>query len=287
MDQVIRVRSEIQLWLNHILLIPGMKENKTVSVFLCYGANMLAPQYTCVRWFQFVPSPFFSNIEKSHAASGRSDMIQNVKHVYHHNGEEELDMDEMFALSGEQEEGEEETNQDEAGVHVDDNEEDYFSAAERYQPKEEAVSREDVMDFENNADDVEMIDDVGSLAQSLGMSHLGRSIQLQAERAGGGPTNRLNENVPPQQGLNIGNMAGSRNNQLQGTGGIGNAIRNASAEIKVEGISDSFCQKRPISAPKLDSFNMIKVVGKGSFGKLFTNTHSHIYAILYPIVDKY
>ena len=37
------------------------------------------------------------------------------------------------------------------------------------------------MEIMQSAGEVEMIDDIGSLAQSLGASHLGRSLQLQAE----------------------------------------------------------------------------------------------------------
>ncbi len=38
----------------------------------------------------------------------------------------------------------------------------------------------------------------------------------------------------------------------------------------VEGLGDSFHRTVPVSAPRLDSFRMIKVVGKGSFGKSFS-----------------
>jgi hypothetical protein len=55
-----------------------------------------------------------------------------------------------------------------------------------------------------------------------------------------------------------------------GGGGIGNAVENSMIQQKeptVEGLSDSFYQKSPVSAPRLDSFKLIKVVGKGSFGE--------------------
>ena len=64
-------------------------------------------------------------------------------------------------------------------------------------------------------------------------------------------------------------MVSSNNNGTKGVGGIGNSLEQAAgADSKVEGLSDSFFQKKPVSAPKLDSFKMIKVVGKGSFGEL-------------------
>jgi len=37
----------------------------------------------------------------------------------------------------------------------------------------------------------------------------------------------------------------------------------------VAGVGDSFHQTAPVSLPSLDSFKMIKVIGKGSFGKVF------------------
>jgi len=40
-------------------------------------------------------------------------------------------------------------------------------------------------------------------------------------------------------------------------------------QSKIEGLGDSFHSKKPISPPSLDSFKMIKVIGKGSFGKVF------------------
>lgn len=57
-----------------------------------------------------------------------------------------------------------------------------------------------------------------------------------------------------------------------GLGGIGNAMKQAEeagTEPKVEGLGDSFHKTSPVSAPRLDSFKMIKVIGKGSFGKVF------------------
>ena len=49
-----------------------------------------------------------------------------------------------------------------------------------------------------------------------------------------------------------------------GNGGIGSAMENAS-----QGLGGSFNQTRPESPPRLDAFKMIKVIGKGSFGKCF------------------
>lgn len=146
---------------------------------------------------------------------------------------------------------------------------DHFSAIERYQPKEKTITNDDVMEFENDADDVEMIEDVGSLAQSMGASHLGRSLQLQAECM------NMNHGVPrpeshgAQQGLNIEGPTSPNGDTGNFMGGIGHAMLNAGPQVQSSGLSDSFCQKKPESEARLDSFKMIEVIGKGSFGKVF------------------
>ena len=231
-SDILKVSHAAQAWLANALLFPGARESPAVRQFLTFGANMVPAQYGEIQWI--TPSDY------------------------------ELEMDEMFSYD-------DVSSDDEEDDYVDDNE--FFSATERYQPTIEAVTQNDIMDFHNNADDVEMIEDVGSLAQSMGASHLGRSLQLQAEVSG----YRKGNVAPPQaqQGLNIGRGSGTSisstgSGGIGGIGGIGGGIGNAVAGIQqesvVEGLSDSFYQKAPISLPRLDSFKMIKVVGKGSFG---------------------
>ena len=70
----------------------------------------------------------------------------------------------------------------------------------------------------------------------------------------------------PQQGLNIG---GSGVHPAP-VGGIGGAMAQAASNNNAP-----FNHKPPVSAPKLDSFKMIKVIGKGSFGKLIQETGMH------------
>merc|ERR1712071_482112 len=49
-------------------------------------------------------------------------------------------------------------------------------------------------------------------------------------------------------------------------GGIGDAVESAGIGST---LGDSFNRNPTISAPGLDSFNLMKVIGKGSFGKVF------------------
>mmetsp|Transcript_19289 Transcript_19289/g.23725 ORF Transcript_19289/g.23725 Transcript_19289/m.23725 type:complete len:666 (+) Transcript_19289:144-2141(+) len=253
-ENIMKVRDAAQNWLSTILLFPGARESPAVRQFLCYGANHVPPQYQGSNWISFNSAP----------EGGSSSQQQTNNHNNNDRGEaEELEMDDMFGYG----DGPADSHDDEADDYDEDDDVVYFSATERYQPTEEAVTQDDVMEFQNNAYDVEMIEDVGSLAQSMGASHLGRSLQLQAELTSKSNNLRSVEVNQPQRGLNIGIKQLPEKTGI--TGGIGNAVQQAGVEAKVEGLSDSFCQKRPISAPRLDSFKMIKVVGKGSFGKVF------------------
>jgi hypothetical protein len=267
--EIRQVRNAAQNWLSNVLLFPGARESPAVRQFLCYGANLVPSQFQGINWIPF------TDTSSSPGATGTTATTTATQNPNHSRGEDELYMDDMFMN------GHVDDHHDEADE-VDDYEDDeahYFSATERYQPTEEAVTQDDVMEFQNNADDVEMIEDIGSLAQSLGASHLGQSLQLQAELAGGRPNLPGAEmRVPPQQGLNIGGFVAnnSTSNGMQSVGGIGNAVEKADVEVKVEGFSDSFYQKKPISAPRLDSFRMIKVVGKGSFGKFMLCFTRHL-----------
>ena len=70
------------------------------------------------------------------------------------------------------------------------------------------------------------------------------------------------------QDTGTGTGAGAANTT---SGGIGDAMAKAENDPQfqphVEGLGDSFYRKAPVCAPRLDSFKMIKVIGKGSFGE--------------------
>ena len=175
------MRNAAQNWLSNILLFPGARESPAVHTFLCYDANFVPTHFQGVNWIPFThTSPSVATPE-----SGANSSIQDER-PNQHRGEEELEMDEMFAFGDGPADDHYDGVDDEVGDYDEDGAE-YFSATERYQPTEETVIQDDVMEFQNNVDDVEMIEDVGSLAQSLGASHLGRSLQLQAQMARGKP----------------------------------------------------------------------------------------------------
>jgi hypothetical protein len=117
-----------------------------------------------------------------------------------------------------------------------------------------------------------MVDDMGSLALSLGASHLGRSIQRQAEIAKLNHARHLPPPADDHQFLGVQLGVPAPQPKSGGVGGLSNVMEMAKQQNKVQGLGDSFFQKRPVSAPKLDSFKIVKVIGKGSFGK-FVATH--------------
>jgi len=151
---------------------------------------------------------------------------------------------------------------------------------------------EDEEDFLRMASEVEMVEDVGSLAQSMGVTELGKSLQLQAEmgamkqmqeqqskNSGGGF--ELNFNVA---GEGTPGMPGSSGSGGGGGGGLGSAMENAGGVVNSAGANNAagVPVTRLESPPRLDSFRLIRVIGKGSFGKVFLvkerNTHS-VYAL--------
>ena len=250
---------------------------------------------------------------------------------------DEMEMDDMFTLDDEEEEDhvnpneednddeeededahsiasyENEVDDDDVNI-VEDDDADYLQG--RYEPTDDDVSQSEIMEFQQDYATVEMVEDVGSLAQSLGASHLGRSLNLQREYMAAAQARvqaqqqqqQHHHPLPPLAHQLPGNIIGGGgigNNMLGGgihimdqgqnvataqvssstlssvgEGGIGgamamaaengdslSAIPQAATQAHVQGLGDSFHRTAPVSAPKLDSFNMIKVIGKGSFGE--------------------
>lgn len=226
LNSILKKRNELQEWLSRILMYPGARESPDITNFLTQYANTIPPQYVGVAWTQF----------------NQITMPQNNHNV------DDMDMDDMFVADDDAQ------GPDDA---PDDDEDFIPSASVRYKPTNEAPTDEDEMDILQLAGEVEMVEDIGSLAQSLGASHLGRSLQLQAEMKHGG---RHETQSRPLQGLNVGGAS----SHSSSSGGIGSAMAQANAQGTV---GASFNQRAPQSPARLDSFKMIRVIGKGSFGK--------------------
>jgi PX domain len=247
-------RNDLQNWLHTILHYPGARESPEVRNFLTLHANMIPPQFAEVAWVNFPSSQTtqFSQGDTLH---------QNHHHHHHHtsiatNNLDDMEMADMFQ------------GDDEGTIEDDDDDpEDYIS---RYIPVNEPITREEEMDLMAFASEIEMVEDIGSLAQSLGASHLGRSLQLQAER---NQTMTFVQSPlsPESQGVKLATPVQAKHKHGgEDYGGLSNVMEKAQQQTKVPGLGDSFHQKRPISAPKLDSFRLVKVIGIGSFGTLFT-----------------
>jgi RAC serine/threonine-protein kinase len=291
-DALIQARNEAQDWLSRALTIPAARESPVMRQFLCYGANIVPPQFEGIGWINFsggaasrpTPStgghgggsPTYAAVAAGTAHPSPSARPPQPAHL------DEMEMDEMFNFENDGG-GESDPDEDE------DEDVEYFQASNRYQPFEEPLSQSEVMEIQQEASEVEMVEDVGSLAQSLGASHLGRSLQLQKEMASYKQNvmqhqSTVLEQQSQQQGLTLlPPSAGGIGGASSSPGGIGSAMAKAASgnlgsgleqvqeqqQPHVAGLGDSFYRTAPVSAPRLDSFKMIKVIGKGSFGKVF------------------
>ena len=245
---IVTARTHLQHWLETILMYPGARDSPAIRNFLTYAPNMIPPQFENVSWTIFTadgqvaapaPAPQGNPPESTDYDDGNLD---------------DMVMDEMF-----------ETNDDVGAIQHDDDDDDSdvdeeYRASIRYKACEEDITAEDEMDLAHViAGEVEMVDDVGSLAQSLGASHLGRSIMLQEETLGNNNIRATqHQQGIPQAGLQLGNRLSGGS-----SGGIGSAMKRATSQQ----IGSSFHQVKPDSPPRLDAFKMIKVIGKGSFGE--------------------
>jgi len=260
---ILKARNELQQWLADILMYPGARESPVMRNFLTMGANMIPPEFEGVSWVNFTPA---ENV----VAQPQPQRRLSAENTTNLDDIDDMEMDDMFL------------GEDDGNLTVDDEEEDYeedfIPASERYKPTDETISDEDEMEMMALAAEVEMVEDVGFLAQSLGASHLGRSLQLQAEMS------KRDEPQAPrtesrEEGVTINSPRPKKKEGM--VGGLSNAMENAKNQVP-RGLGDSFNTKSPVSAPRLDSFKMIKVIGKGSFGKVFLvkeNKTEEMYAL--------
>lgn len=273
-NSIVAARNALQAWLTSILMYPGAIQSVSVNNFLAYNANMIPPQYENVPWTIFTangqvasPAPTSENQQSTseqeqqvlslqsqpqspqQQASGQHTSSTCASPDDNFNSHlDDMMMDDMF------------DGGDEIGPSLqpeDSDDEEEYRASIRYRATDEPITEEDEMDIAIAiAGEVEMIEDVGSLAQSLGASHLGRSLMLQEEIAGHRQPQQLYRQPQPQVGLQMGIAVSGAS-----SGGIGSAMERAPP-----GLGGSFNQTKPESPPRLDAFKMVKVIGKGSFG---------------------
>ena len=175
-----------------------------------------------------------------------------------------MEMDDMFFGGEEDDVGGSHDGDDNHGDDDDVVDEDYIpSASERYKPTDEPCTDEDMDILQLAGAEVEMVEDIGSLAQSLGASHLGRSLKLQAEMkhpslAAQQTVGNNNNNRPG--GLLVGSGAACGEQRRDSSG-----LASAMAQAPQSNIP-SFNYRPPVSAPRLDSFKMIKERCRTYFG---------------------
>lgn len=265
-------RHELQRWLATVLFRHGVSESPAMRQFLTDGANTIPQQYDGIIWTTFATVSF-------HQAPSVASPVSANGGAAHGNSVDDMDMDYMFMGDDYGTQAQPQHYDDHHGAE----EENIPSASERYKPTDEAVADEDEMDIMQYAGEVEMVDDVGSLAQSMGASHLGRSLKLQVERnIKKGKNDSTNQQQRPSGGgINLG--AGAQRSTGTNESGISSAVANAmSSGDPTHGSTDIPHHRTNNSTPRLDSFKMIRVIGKGSFGKVFLvkeNKSGEIYAL--------
>ena len=231
---IVKIRNEMQTWLNAVLSHPGARESPPLRNFLVCEANMIPPQYEGVSsWVKFPLVP-----QEPVAPPNVQGSV------------DEMEMEEMF-----------DDDAYEVTLGQDEIEEDdeFIPASERYQQTNEDPTDDDFMEL---AGEVEMVEDVGFLAQSMGASHLGRSLQLQQAQMGHPMVLPRTKNAV--SGLRLGGAASPGG--APSAGGIGSAIQSA-GRVRPGQMPP---QQQALATPaRLDSFTLLKVIGKGSFGKLF------------------
>ena len=339
-DKIIQARNSAQEWLSAVLTVPAVRESPVMRQFLCYGANIVPPQFEDVAWINFSSNATSSSSSAgattttmAAAAASAASLVSSSTEGMNttggmaqapssptyasivasnttpiaanksssNNNFDEMEMDDMFALDDD----DDHHHDHDDGVDEDDDDDDDDDASYlqgRFNPTEETISQSEIMEIQQDYKEVEMVEDVGSLAQSLGASHLGRSLNLQKEMMSYKASQvKMGEQVTQMNvvGNNMGiHIMGNNNTppthpyggsggvtSSSSPGGIGGAMAKASqqqqqqqqqgnnqqmmlnSQAHVEGLGDSFHRTVPVSAPRLDSFRMIKVIGKGSFGK--------------------
>lgn len=220
---IVQIASAVHDWLNAALLrhTIGDRPPRPLEDFLTVDANITPPEYENLAWTNFSqPAPPQPPV---------ADMEMEDTCLCYEEDEPVLEVADT----------------------TDTAEEDLPPPAhERYKPTNEEITDEDQMELTG---EVEMIDDIGSLAQSLGASHLGLSLPFQQQQE---------KRPPQQQGLTLGTLQTSSSSSKSG-GAIGSMLeqkRQPQQRQEPSFLASGF------PPPRLDCFHLLKVIGKGSFG---------------------
>ncbi|KAL3811644.1 hypothetical protein ACHAXA_001401 [Cyclostephanos tholiformis] len=277
-DGIVMARNSAQEWLSSVLSVPAVRESPIMKQFLCYGANVVPPQFEGLAWVDFTAP----NLEQQPTGPGQAPTPNTNAAAKPGGGSsfsrpnlDEMEMDDMFLLDDEPQNKRE--DEDDNSVYSEDDA-DYLQG--RYVPTVEQITESEIMEIQQDYKQVEMVEDVGSLAQSMGASHLGRSLNLQKE-VGFRQAQQMQQHQKNMQGgiyisVQANNTIPESNQSISSfAGGIGGAMAKAeqysslqATQAHVKELGDSFHRTAPISPPRLDSFQMMKVIGKGSFAYL-------------------
>ena len=269
--------NELQEWLYAILSNSGVKESPmhpALVKFLSYGANVFPPEYEVLQWWHNVScsegalaAPSLSQQEQQLDSPrqsyeifdyfGRDDALVGRKED---TGENILDLNSLAPLLGCNE------NVIDADDEVIDDSDflevikalEAFDHAKAYVIQEQAILRR------------------SSHTSFRPPAHPTSSHQVKADSC----NILVSSNVP--QGLTIGGSALDTQN-----GGIGAAIKKANFS-DVHGDAHH-SQSRPLSSTGLDAFKLIRMIGKGSFGKVFLvvkNDDDEVFALKVMSKDR-
>lgn len=276
-EAVVRGRNAAQEWLSAVLTVPDVRESPVMRQFLCYGANVVPAQFEGLAWVDFTAGGGARALVTAPQpqAAGTGTAGPNL---------DEMEMEDMFALDDDpgHGHGHDHKDHDDGDSFASEDDAEYLQG--RHAPTAEPLTQSEIMEIQQDYEQVEMVEDVGSLAQSMGASHLGRSLNLQKQMLSSAPFPGGDAPAPPPPNAMPGGLAIAAGTAVApgshpataSPGGIGGAVAKAdtfasppSTQAHVAGLADCFHRTAPVSIPSLDSFEMIKVIGKGSFGKVF------------------
>jgi hypothetical protein len=259
--------NELQSWLDQVLRHPQITKCEHLNRFLCDGANQPHPLFNSIEWV-------CSHIETPNSQSVLQLLPPSEMMCYDMSDSDDTD-----------DSGENEVNDNGPPLNNDYDEDHH---CQRYQPTEEELTENDVIEFNSICKDVEMVESIEKLGRSLGDPHLSTSLKQRAKmssdsnRSGVIPPNHLDHSLilcKEHSGCTEYADPSTTDPSLYSRmsvlippkgQGIGEALRK---EVKYSNVTSKNLHHSSISPyekkhteVQLDNFKLIKVLGKGSFG---------------------